>query len=121
MPKHHQRGAPALRPKVKKEGTAAISGTIKSPRGKSGAPAAKVKLSAKRLLFCLSGTLILLVLFLFMKLHDQVSGSGEDDKKLRGNAGSAAVPNGDEAASEHDRLASMLEGAEEANVKVGRL
>jgi len=129
MPKHHQRGAPALRPKGKKAegssgGASAKSGragAIKSPRGRSGAPPAKVKLSAKKILICVVGGLVLLLMFLLSKIMGSGSSNAgantenSKEKQLRGagvDTTAKEVPA--EGASEHDQLAKMLEGADGA-------
>lgn len=123
MPKHHQRGAPALRPKGKKaEGSGAKSGragAIKSPRGRSGAPSAKVKISAKKILICLVSGLVLLLIFLTSKMMGSSSaGAGtvkSQEKQLRGAGGDTKIKQAPaDDASEHDQLAKILEGADSA-------
>ena len=124
MPKHHQRGAPALRPKGKKaEGSGAKSGragAIKSPRGRSGAPPVKVKISAKKILICLVSGLVLLLIFLTSKMMGSNSSAGastanSQGKQLRGAGGDTKTKQAPaDDASEHDQLAKMLEGADGA-------
>ena len=123
MPKHHQRGAPALRPKGKKaEGSGAKSGragAIKSPRGRSGAPSAKVKISAKKILICFVFGLVLLLIFLTSKMMGSSSAGTStvksQGKQLRGAGGDIKTKQAPaDDASEHDQLAKILEGADSA-------
>lgn len=126
MPKHHQRGAPALRPKGKKaEGSSGGAstkrggaGAIKSRRGISGAPTPKVKISAKKIMICLVGGLLLVLTFLLSKMAGSSSGGGTNavnskESQLRGGTGDKKAKEV-EGASEHDQLAKMLEGADGA-------
>lgn len=138
MPRHHQRGAPALRPKQGKqtgsgsggaaEGAAngsrrrgssglggAAGGGIKSPRG-SGSTDKKMKISPKKLIYGFFSFILLLMLYVFYKMHSHVSSSSgaSDGLKLRGSnpatAKAASNTNGGDT-KEHDQLAKMLEGA----------
>ena len=130
MPKHHQRGAPALRPKGKKaEGSSGGAstkrgGAIKSRRGISGAPSPKVKISAKKIMVCLVGGLLLVLTFLLSKMVGSSSGTGTNtinskESQLRGGGGGTKAKEV-EGASEHDQLAKMLEGADNGAAKKGR-
>lgn len=130
MPKHHQRGAPALRPKGKKaEGSSGGAstkrgGAIKSRRGSSGAPSPKVKISAKKIMICLVGGLLLLLTFLLSKMVGSSSGTGTNtvnskESQLRGGGEGTKAKEG-EGASEHDQLAKMLEGADNDAAKKAR-
>ena len=130
MPKHHQRGAPALRPKGKKaEGSSGgastkRSGAIKSRSGSSGAPSPKVKISAKKIMICLVGGLLLVLTFLLSKMVGSSSGPGTNtvnskESQLRGGGGGTKAKEV-EGASEHDQLAKMLEGADNGAAKKAR-
>lgn len=129
MPKHHQRGAPALRPKGKKaEGSGSAStkrgGAIKSRRGSSGAPSPKVKISAKKIMICLVGGLLLVLTFLLSKMVGSSSSTGTNtvnskESQLRGGGGGTKTKEV-EGASEHDQLAKMLEGADNDAAKKAR-
>ena len=132
MPKHHQRGAPALRPKGKKaEGSSGGAstkrgGAIKSRRGISGAPSPKVKISAKKIMACLVGGLLLVLTFLLSKMVGSTGSSGtgtntvnSKESQLRGGGGGTKAKEV-EGASEHDQLAKMLEGADNGAVKKAR-
>lgn len=131
MPKHHQRGAPALRPKGKKaEGSSGGAstkrgGAIKSRRGSSGAPSPKVKISAKKIMICLVGGLLLVLTFLLSKMVGSSAGTGTNtvnskESQLRGGGGNAKVKEVEGGASEHDQLAKMLEGADNDAAKKAR-
>ena len=130
MPKHHQRGAPALRPKGKKaEGSSGGAstkrgGAIKSRRGISGAPSPKVKISAKKIMVCLVGGLLLVLTFLLSKMVGSSSGTGTNtvnskESQLRGGGGGTKTKEV-EGASEHDQLAKILEGADNGAAKKAR-
>jgi hypothetical protein len=69
-----------------------------------------VKISAKKILICLVSGLVLLLIFLTSKMMGSSQG-----KQLRGAGGDTKTKQVTaDAASEHDQLAKMLEGADGA-------
>ena len=85
----------------------------------SGAPSAKLKISAKKILISLVSGLVLLLIFLTSKMMGSSSSGAStvksQEKQLRGVGGDTKTKQAPaDDASEHDELAKMLEGADVA-------